>query len=96
MRVLSKILECDLGLSLSYHQVDDDQALENNGPCRVAQPVGKGSKDLCHASLAGVCGYQNVLDILGFWGGKLHPESVGRDRQVTLWCNTDSGRMGGA
>jgi hypothetical protein len=44
--------------------VDDDEALEDNGPGRVAQAVGKGAEDFGDASLAGMRGDEYVLDIL--------------------------------
>jgi hypothetical protein len=78
MRVLRKVLECDFGLSLPYHKMHDDQALEDNGPCRVAQSVGKGSEDLGDAGFTRVGRYQYVFDILRFRGGELH---VGMSRE---------------
>jgi hypothetical protein len=72
MRILRKVLEGDFRLSLPYHEMYDDQALEDNGPCRVAQPVRKGSKDLCNAGFTRVGRYQNMFDVLRFRGGELH------------------------
>jgi hypothetical protein len=61
---LGQILERDLWLALADHEVDDDEALEDNGPGRVAQAVGEGAEDLSDASFAGVRGDEYVLDIL--------------------------------
>jgi hypothetical protein len=71
MRILSQVFECYFRLALPYHEMYNDQALEDNSPCRVAQAVRKGAKDLSDACLAGVSGYEDVLDILGFGCGEL-------------------------
>ena len=72
--VLCQVLQGDLGLALSDHKVHDDQALEDNGPRRVAQAVLEGAKDLGDACLARMRRDEDVLDILGLggrglWGG---------------------------
>ena len=72
MGVLSQVLQGDFGLALSYHEMYDDQALEDNGPRRVAQSVREGAKDLGDAGFSSMCRYQDMLDILGFGRGKLH------------------------
>jgi hypothetical protein len=79
--ILRKILEGDFGLSLPYHKVYDNQALEDNSPCRVTQPVREGSKDLRNAGFTRVGRYQYMFDVLRFRGGKLH---VGISREY-LW-----------
>jgi hypothetical protein len=71
VRVLRQILQSDLGLALADHEVYDDQALEDNGPCRVAQSIRQGPEDLCYAGFTCVCRDQDVLDILGLRGGEL-------------------------
>lgn len=71
MRILGQEPQCHLRFALSYHEMDDDQALEDNGPCRVAQTIGKGAEDLSDTCLAGMGRNQNVLDILGLGCGKL-------------------------
>ena len=50
----------------------NDQALEDNGPRRVAQAVGEGAKYLRDAGFSRVRGDQDMLDVFGLWGGKLH------------------------
>jgi hypothetical protein len=65
--VLGEELESDLGLAFSYHQMDDDQTLEDDGPCRVAQAVGEGAEDLSDACFASVCSDEYMLDIFGLW-----------------------------
>lgn len=61
---LGQVLQGHLGLALADHQVHDDEALEDNGPCRVAQAVGEGAKDLGDSGLARVGCDEDVLDIL--------------------------------
>lgn len=50
----------------------DDQALEDNGPRRVAQAVREGAKYLRDAGFPRVRGDQDMLDVFGLWGSKLH------------------------
>ena len=69
--VLRQVLQGDLGLALSDHKVHDDQALEDNGPRRVAQAVLEGAKDLGNACLARMRRDEDVLDILGLGGREL-------------------------
>jgi hypothetical protein len=64
LRALGQILECDFWLALADHEVDDDEALEDNGPGRVAQAVGEGAEDLSDTGLAGVRSDEYMLDIL--------------------------------
>lgn len=71
VRVLRQVLECDLWLAFPYHEMDDNQTLEDNCPCRVAQAVREGAKDLSDACLAGMRRDQNVFDIFGLGRGKL-------------------------
>ena len=63
MRVLGQVLKRDLGLALPYHQMHDDQALEDNGPRRVAQAVRQRAEDLGDAGLARMRRDEDVLDI---------------------------------
>lgn len=74
--VLGQELEGDVGLALADHQMDDDQALVDNGPGRVAQAVGEGAEDLGDACLAGVGGDEDVLDILGLGRGELSMQRI--------------------
>jgi hypothetical protein len=76
VRVLRQKLERNLGLSLSYHEMYDDQALEYDGPCRVAQSVRKGAEDLSDTSFAGMRRDEDVFDILGFGCCELRDLSV--------------------
>jgi hypothetical protein len=64
VRVLRQELECNLRLALSYHKMYENQALVYNRPCRVAQAVRKGAKDLSDASFTGMSRDENMLDIL--------------------------------
>jgi hypothetical protein len=72
MRILRQKLQCNLGLALSYHEVYDDQALEYDGPCRVAQAVRKGAEDLSNTGFAGMCRDEDMFDILRFGCCELH------------------------
>lgn len=49
----------------------DDQALEDYGPCRVAQAVREGAEDLSNTCFARMGRDKDVFDILGLWGRKL-------------------------
>jgi hypothetical protein len=64
--ILRQKLQCNLRLALSYHEVYNNQALEDDGPCRVAQAVREGAEDLGDASFTGMCRDEDVLDILRF------------------------------
>lgn len=48
----SKEGERDVGGALADHEVNGDEALEDDGPCRVAQAVLQGAKDLCDSRFA--------------------------------------------
>jgi hypothetical protein len=72
MRILRQKLQCNLRLALSYHEVYDDQALEYDGPCRVAQAVREGAEDLGDARFTGMCRDEDVLDILRLGCCELH------------------------
>ena len=65
--VLGQICKCNVRRPFSYHQVRRDQALEDDRPCRVMEPVLERPEDFAYASLARMCRYQNMLDVLGFW-----------------------------
>lgn len=69
--ILGEVLERDLGFALSDHHMHNDEALEDNGPSRVAQAVGEGAEDFGDACLACVRRDKNVLDIFGFGCGEL-------------------------
>ena len=81
--VLRKVFERDLRLALPYHKVHDNHALVYDGPCRVAQSVGEGSKDLRDAGFARVGRDEDMFDILGLWGGELEVKSVWCDNAVS-------------
>jgi hypothetical protein len=69
--VLREIPQGDLGLALSDHEMYNDQAFKDNGPCGISQSVREGAEDLRNAGFTGVRRDQNVLDIFRFGGGKL-------------------------
>lgn len=48
--------------------MDGNQALEDNGPCRISQPVLQRADDLGNARLARVCRDENMLNVLCLWG----------------------------
>jgi hypothetical protein len=83
--VLRQVLQGDLGLALSDHEMHDDQALEDNGPRRVAQAVLKGAKDLGDACFAGMRRDEDGLDILRLGGRELWDGSARRNGQRG-WC----------
>lgn len=70
----------DVGRPLADHEVDGDEALEDDGPCRVAQAVLQRAEDLGDARLARVRGDEDVLDVLGLRGGSLECWLAGRVR----------------
>ncbi len=74
--MLREVGESDFLGPLSNHQVDSQEALEHNGPCRVPQAIVHGPKYLAHASLSGVRSNQEMLDILCFWGRILGTRAV--------------------
>ena len=78
--VLSQEVERDVGLALADHQVDDDEAFVDNGPCRVAEAICQGAEDLAHARLAGMGRNEDVLDIFGLWRGELSTGRISRRR----------------
>ena len=51
--------------------MDGDQALEDDGPCGIAEAVCEGAKDFADASFAGMGSDEDVLDILCLWRGIL-------------------------
>ena len=63
----NEVAKCDVCLALPHHEVHDDQALEYYRPGGVAQPVLQDAEDLGDASLAGMRGDEDVLDIFGLW-----------------------------
>lgn len=56
--------------------MDGDQALEDDGPCRVPQPVLQGPEDLAHPGLSGMCRYEDVFDVLRLRGRGLQSKTV--------------------
>lgn len=60
-----QVLQRNFRLSLSDHEVHNNERLEHDGPCRVAKAVLKGAEDFGDASLTGVRRNKYVLDILG-------------------------------
>lgn len=50
----------------------DDQALEDYGPCGIAQSVRQGAEYLSDTSFARMRRDQDMLDIFRLWGGELH------------------------
>lgn len=74
--ILRQKLECDLWLALSYHEMYNDEALEYDGPCRVAQAVCEGAKYLGDTCLTGMRCNQDMFDILGLGGCKLERRSA--------------------
>ena len=65
-------LQRNIRRTLTDHEMGSDKSLENDGPCRVAQAVLQCAEHFCNASLAGVGSDENVLDVLGLWGGILN------------------------
>lgn len=66
--MLGEVCESDLLRALTNHQMDGEEALEDNGPGRVSEAVVHGPKDLTHASFSRMRGNQEMLDILCFRG----------------------------
>ena len=48
--------------------MDCDQALEDDGPCGVPQPVLQRPEHLANTRFAGMCCDQNMLDVFCLWG----------------------------
>lgn len=65
--VLSKICQGNIWRTLSDHEVYRNQTLEDNGPCRIAQPCLQYSEDLSHSRLTRVCRHKDMLNVLGLW-----------------------------
>jgi len=65
--VLGQVCQRHIGRALANHEVDRDETLEDDGPCRVAQPVLHGAKDFGHARLSRMRRDENVLNVFGFW-----------------------------
>lgn len=67
--------------------MDCDQALEDNGPCRVAQPVLQSPKYLSYPGLARMRRDEDVLNVLGLWGRGLQATVSGQ--QLILGTSVD-------
>lgn len=59
-----QVRQGDVWRPLANHEVDGDEALEDDSPCRVAQAVLQGVEDVGDARL-GVGGDEDVLDVFG-------------------------------
>lgn len=70
-RVFGHVLQRSVQLTLPDHDVDHNQGLEYDCPCRITKSQLHCSKDLCDTGLAGMRRNQDVLDIFGFGGRKL-------------------------
>ena len=60
--------ECDVGRALANHEVDGDEALEDDGPRCIPEAVLQRADDLCDTRLARVRRDEEVLDVLCLWG----------------------------
>lgn len=69
--ILRHVLQGGVQLAFPDHEVDDDESLESDRPCRVANPKVQCPEYLCDSSFARVRRYQDVFDVLGFRGRKL-------------------------
>ena len=69
--IVRKIPQGHIRFALPNHEMDDDQALKDNGPCRVSQSRLESPKDLGDPSLAGMSRNEDVLDVFGLWRCKL-------------------------
>lgn len=74
--MLRQIGESDFLGALANHQVDSQETLEHNGPCRIPQAVVHRPKDLADPSLSRVRSNQKMLDVLCFWGRILQRRAV--------------------
>jgi hypothetical protein len=70
-RRVRDVFQSSVRLPFSYHEMDDYQSLEYNGPCRIPDPVFQGSKDLRDASFPTAGCQKDMFDILGLGGSKL-------------------------
>ena len=52
--------------------MDEDQGLEDGGPCGLAQTLLQRPKDLGDPGLSRVCRNENVLDVFRLGSGELH------------------------
>jgi hypothetical protein len=62
--------------ALTNHEVDNDQALEDDGPCGIAQAGLQSAEDLSDAGLSSMCGNEDMLDIFCLWGRGLRTATV--------------------
>lgn len=69
--MLGQIRECNIGPPLTDHQMHGNQVLEDDGPRRVAEAILQRAEDVADAGLAGVGGYQYMLDIFRLGRGGL-------------------------
>ena len=56
--------------------MDDDERLEDDGPCRVPETLLKRTKDLCDTGFTRVRRNENVFDIFGLGRSQLFLISV--------------------
>lgn len=71
LRVIGQVSQRSIQLTLSDHEMEDDERLEDNGPCRVSESYLEGSEYLCDSCLAGMSRHKDVLYVFGFRGRKL-------------------------
>lgn len=64
--VSREICQCHVWRTLANHEVYGNEALEDDGPCRVPKPKRQRAEDLGHAGLTRVRGNEDMLDVLGF------------------------------
>jgi hypothetical protein len=70
-RIQRQVLERNVLLALAHHQVHDNQALEDDGPCCVPETALEGPKNLRNPSFARVRRDKDMFDVFRFGRGKL-------------------------
>lgn len=78
--MLRQIVERDIRLPLSYHQVDDYERLKDDSPGRVAQAILKRTEDLRDTGFSSMRCDEDVFDIFGFGRRKLQTVSRGLNK----------------
>lgn len=79
--LLCQILERDVRLPLSYHQVDDYERLEDDGPGRVVQAVLERTEDFGDTGFASVRCDEDMFYILGLGRRELETNDQQNFRQ---------------